>query len=58
MPILAQLMLMIGNGNINSMSIGRLYHMEFGRSELGPDNAAASQLLTTMLTKARILQIQ
>jgi hypothetical protein len=54
MPILAQLMPMIGN--INSMSIWRLHHMGFGRVGLEPNNAA-SQLLTTMLTKARILKI-
>jgi hypothetical protein len=55
MLILAQLMPMIGN--INSLAIWRLDHMEFGRSGLGPNNAA-SQLLTTMLTNARILEIQ
>jgi hypothetical protein len=54
MPYLAQLMPMIGN--INSMSIWRLYYMEFGQTGLGPNNAA-SQLLTTMLTNARILEI-
>jgi hypothetical protein len=43
MPILAQMMPMIGK--INSMSIRHLHH-------------AASQLLTTMLTNARILEIQ
>jgi hypothetical protein len=53
--ILAQLMPMFGN--INSMSIRHLHHMEFGRSGLEPNNAA-SQLLTTMLTKARILEIR
>jgi hypothetical protein len=56
MPILAQLMPMIGS--INSMSIGTIHHMEFGRSGSEPNNAdAASQLLTTMLTNARILEI-
>jgi hypothetical protein len=55
MPILAQLMPMVGN--INSMSIWHLNHMEFGCIELEPNNAH-SQLLTTMLTKARILEIR
>jgi hypothetical protein len=54
MPILTQLMPMIGN--INSMSMSDLHHVGFGHSELGP-NDAASQLLTTMLTNARILHI-
>jgi hypothetical protein len=54
MPILAQLMLMIGN--INSMSISNLHHMAFGRVGLEPNNTA-SQLLTTMLTNAGILEI-
>jgi hypothetical protein len=57
MPILAQLIPMIGIGTINSMSIYNLHHMGFGRNELGPNNAA-SQLLTTILTNARILEIQ
>jgi hypothetical protein len=56
MPILTQLMPMIGNININSISIWRL-HQEFGHSGLEPNNAA-SQLLTTILTKARILEIR
>jgi hypothetical protein len=55
MTILAQLMPMIGN--INSMSVWYLDHWEFGRSGLVPNNAA-SQLLTTMLTNVRILQIE
>jgi hypothetical protein len=55
MPILAQLMPMIGN--INSiLIIHQLNHMEF-RFPLTPKNAA-SQLLTTMLTNARILEIR
>jgi hypothetical protein len=57
-PILTQLMPMIGNGNINSMSmsIWQLYH-HMVEVELGPNNAA-SQVLTTMLTNARILDIK
>jgi hypothetical protein len=56
MPILAQLMPMIGN--INSIFIRRqLNHMDFGRIGLEPNNAA-SQLLTTMLTNAKILEIK
>jgi hypothetical protein len=55
LPILAQLMTMIGS--INSMSIRNLHHMEFGRNGLEPNNTA-SQLLTTMFTNARILEIQ
>jgi hypothetical protein len=55
MPILAQLMPMIGN--INSIFIcHHLHHMEFRRVGLEPNNAA-SQLLTIMLTNARILEI-
>jgi hypothetical protein len=50
MAILARLMPMIGN--INFMSMWHLHHMEFGRID------AASQLLTTILTDARILEIR
>jgi hypothetical protein len=53
-PLLARVMPMVGN--INYMSICHLNHMEFGCVGLGP-NDAASQLLTTMLTKARIMEI-
>jgi hypothetical protein len=56
MPVLAELMPMIGNININSISIWPLHNM-VGRSGLKQSNAA-SQLLTTMLKSARILQIR
>jgi hypothetical protein len=55
LPILAQLMPIIGN--INLMSIWNFDLMGFVRSGVERNNAA-SQLLTTMLTKARILQIE
>jgi hypothetical protein len=55
LPSLAQLMPMIGN--IYSISVRDLHPIEFGRSGLEPNNAA-SQLLTTMLTNARILEIR
>jgi L-ribulose-5-phosphate 3-epimerase UlaE len=55
MPILTQLMPMIGN--INSMSISKLRHWEFGSAGSEP-NKEASKLLTTMLTSARILDIK
>jgi hypothetical protein len=57
MPILAQLMPMIGN--INSMSIRHRHHMEFGRYRLELNNAASQRLTTMlMLTNARILEIR
>jgi hypothetical protein len=56
MLILAQLMPMIGN--INSISICHLHHhMGFGPIGLVPNNAD-SQMMATMLTNARILQIR
>jgi hypothetical protein len=45
--------------NINCMSMRSLNHMGFGRIGLERNNtASSSQLLTTMLTNARILEIQ
>jgi hypothetical protein len=57
MPILAQLMLMIGNRNINSISFRDLYHRGIGCVGLETYNAAY-QLLTTQLANARILDIR
>jgi hypothetical protein len=57
MPVLAQMMPMIGNINSTFMC----HHIEFGFSELGLNNAA-SQLLATMfpflIKKSRILEIR
>jgi hypothetical protein len=51
---LAQIMPMVGS--INSIFVGHIF-MRFGCDYDGP-NTPDYQLLTTMLTKARILDIQ
>jgi hypothetical protein len=54
MRILAQIMPMVGS--IDSISLRHLNYIGFGSIGLGP-NTPAAQLLTTMLTKARILEV-